>query len=253
MSGSVSRRARFTSTRLGEGFKGFELCFVPFDSDPSEVKSLIDRGFNIGAEIPRALFSREKEIIDRLKVLRELGVEHALCNNLGAVYIASELGMKIHGGFGLNFTNTRDLIWAESYGFEDAELSFELDFERISALGGDLPRGILSFGYLPLMLTRNCPNRSAANSCKGCPGNSKMTDRMGKSFKFYCDGCACEVLNSVTLDVVERAETERSLDFAVFRYSVENYVENVENEALISAFRLKEKEKTNGLYLRGVF
>ena len=59
----------------------------------------------------------------------------------------------------MNFVNTLDLLWAEEYGIKDAELSLELDFKRINALGGNVARGIISYGYLPLMLCRSCPSR----------------------------------------------------------------------------------------------
>ena len=249
---SKKRYARFNTTAIGDGFKALDLCFVPFNSDRESVKNLINSGFKLGAEIPRALFGREQTIISRLKELRALGVEDALCNNLAAVYIAKSLGFKIHGGFGLNFTNTLDLLWAESYGFEDTELSFEITLERAEELGGALPRGLVSFGYIPVMLTRNCPNKSAGIACKDCQGRSKMKDRLNKTFIFYCDGCATEILNSVPLNVINEAENTKNIDFEVFRFSVENYVEKVERFPEFIGYAAKNKEKTRGLYLRGV-
>lgn len=82
----------------------------------------------------------------------------------------------------MNLVNTEDLLWAEEYGIEDVELSFELTFDRINRLGGSIPRGIISYGYLPLMLCRSCPNMSEGISCKSCKNQSKMTDRKGKRF-----------------------------------------------------------------------
>ena len=244
--------ARFTNTKIGEGFKALDLCFIPYKSTDDEIRRLVNLGFSLGAEIPRALFSREKEIKDNLKRFKKLGIKDVLCNNLAAVYLAREAGMKIHGGFGLNFTNTPDLFWAESFGFADTELSLEIKINTIERLGGSIPRGIISFGYIPVMLTRNCPNKSADISCKLCNGQSKMKDRLGKTFIFYCDGFATEVLNSVPLDVVESAERSPALDFQTFRFSVENYVEKVESFPDFIGVRLKNSEKTRGLYLRGV-
>jgi putative protease len=244
--------ARFTSAAIGTGFAKSDLCFVPADCGVNEVKSLIDKGFKIGIEIPRALFSRERRIAEKLKKFTELGVTDVLCNNLGAVYIAKKLGLIIHGGFGLNFTNTLDLIWAEKYGFADTELSFELKNSQISSLGGKLPRGIISYGYLPVMLTRNCPNKSAGISCKNCSGSGKMQDRLGKTFIFYCDGCACEVLNTLPVENIEFAESSENTDFETLRFSVENFVENVENINEFLSHSLNSGQKTHGLYLRGV-
>lgn len=252
IAGERKRYARFSSTKIGSGFKEVDICFVPLESATDEVDKLIDDGFNVGVEIPRALFSREDKVRKRLLELREIGITDALCNNLAAVYIARELGLRIHGGFGLNFTNTLDLLWAESYGFEDTELSFELKNPQIAGLGGKLPRGIISYGYLPVMLTRNCPNKSAKISCSDCGGKGKMTDRLGKTFIFYCDGCATEVLNTLPAENLEFAQSCPGVDFETFRFSVENFVENVENIHDFIRRSLDSREKTHGLYLRGI-
>lgn len=244
--------ARFTSTEIGNGFKDLDLCFVPLNSSDEELSRLKSLGFKLGIEIPRTLFSREKAIVDNLKRVKTLGISDVLCNNLAAVYIAKKLGMKIHGGFGLNFTNTPDLLWAEEYGFASTELSFETKLDQIERLGGNIPRGIVSFGYLPVMLTRNCPNKSADISCKNCGGQAKMKDRLGKTFIFYCDNNATEILNTVPLDVVDSVKNSKHLDFGVFRFSVENYVEKVETFPDFIGILQNTNEKTHGLYLRGV-
>ncbi len=246
------RYARFASAKIGTGFKELDLCFVPVNSTDEDITRLISKGFKIGVEIPRTLFSREKAVTDNLRRLKKLGISDVLCNNLAAVYIAKKEGMIIHGGFGLNFTNTLDLLWAESYGFRDTELSFEIKSDRIQRLGGNIPRGIISYGYIPVMITRNCPNHSVGKTCKDCGGKSKMKDRLGKSFIFYCDGNATEILNTLPLDVVDYFDAAENLDFEVFRFSVENYVEKVERFPDFIGFRQKSAEKTRGLYLRGV-
>lgn len=74
--------------------------------------------------------------------------------------------MDIHGGFGLNLANTAALEWAESFGMLDVEVSFELTLAQIAKLGGNIPRGIISYGRLPLMLTRNCPAKNDGKGCK---------------------------------------------------------------------------------------
>lgn len=244
---------RFTSAKLGKGFKEADLCFVPLFSSREDLERLIKEGFKIGAEIPRAMFSREEKIKARLETLKKLGITDVLCNNLSAVYLAKKAQMKIHGGFGLNFVNTLDLQWAQDYGFTDSELSFELSFRQIEALGGSLPRGIISYGFLPLMLTRSCPNKSGGIRCGDCRGRGKMKDRINKTFNFYCDGCATEILNPALLDVTQTACEAESLDFQLFRFSVENSVENVEKISDFLSYNLNFSERTNGLYLRGIF
>lgn len=245
-------RARFSSTRIGKGFKELDLCYVPIDSDLDEIKRLIDEGYRLGVEIPRAMFSREEKIKAKLIEFKKLGIEDVLCNNLAAVYIAKENGLKIHGGFGLNLTNTLDLIWAEKTGFTDTELSFEMKLSEIEKLGGNIQRGVISYGYLPVMLVRNCPNKSAGIRCKDCSGQGKMTDRLNKSFIFYCDKVATEILNNLPLEGFTAVKSSENIDFEVFRFSVENSVENVENIADFISHSLNSREKTHGLLKRGV-
>lgn len=245
-------RARVLNTKISTAFKQCELVFVPLFADINEVKRLMTDGFNVGIEIPRGMFGRETQIINQLKKLKEIGVTDLLCNNIGALYIAKQLGFIMHGGFGLNLVNTFDLLWAEEFGIKDVELSFELTFDRINALGADIPRGIISYGYLPLMLCRNCPNKSAGIDCKSCKNQSKMTDRIGEKFYLKCDGNCTEILNCVPLFIAEEEYSKLSTNFNVLRFSVENYVENVENIKGFNAFSMLKDKFTRGLYKRGV-
>ena len=41
--------------------------------------------------------------------------------------------------------------------FEDTVLSFEMKLKQISSLRKAISTGIIAYGYLPVMLTKNCP------------------------------------------------------------------------------------------------
>lgn len=245
-------RARVTGTKIGAGFRDIDMVFVPLFSDLGELERLRSEGFPVGVEIPRGMFGMDKQISARLERVRELGITDALCGNIGALYLAKERGMTLHGDFGLNLSSTYDLLWAEEYGLSDAVLSFELTFERIKKLGGRLERGIISYGYLPLMLCRNCPNKSAGISCKTCKNQSKMQDRKNKSFFLRCSNKVVEILNCVPVYTAEREISDCGVSFNILRFSVENYVENVEKPADLHDFSMLKDKFTHGLYLRGV-
>ncbi len=245
-------RVRIPKTKIGKGFRACEIVFVPLFSDTREWERLQQEGYPLGVEIPRGMFGREEQIERQLRRAKEAGVTHALCQNIGAVYVAKQLGFVLHGGFGLNLCNTYDLLWAEETGLADTELSLELTFERIDHLGGSIGRGIVSYGYLPLMLCRNCPAKSIGLDCKTCKNNSKMTDRKGKRFLLRCDGNSTEVLNCVPLYIAEKEISKLSTSFRVLRFTVENYVENVENAWEINDFSMLKDNFTRGLYKRGV-
>lgn len=245
-------RARVTKTKLGSGFKDCKMVYVPLFADTRELERLIREGFKIGVEIPRGMFGREARIENQLKKVQQLGINDVLCHNVGALYMAKQLEFKLHGGFGLNLVNTYDLLWAEEYGLADVELSFELTFDRINRLGASIDRGIISYGYLPLMLCRNCPAKSEGIDCKSCKNQSKMTDRKGKQFFLNCDGNCTEVLNCVALLVDEKELSTLSTSFNVLRFSVENYVESVENILDFNPKPMLKDKFTRGLYKRGV-
>ena len=235
-------RVRIPKTKIGKGFRACEIVFVPLFSDTREWERLQQEGYPLGVEIPRGMFGREEQIERQLRRAGEAGVTHALCQNIGAVYVAKQLGFVLHGGFGLNITNTAAVEWAEREGLLDIEVSIELTLEQIARLGGNIPIGIVSYGLLPLMLTRNNP----------APQSGFLRDRKGMTFPVQECGACTEILNAVPVVLSDRRQELKGIDFEVFRYSVENLVEIGEN---LPFFNQKEPVKgrfTRGLYYRGV-
>ena len=245
-------RASVRGTKISPAFKDCELVFVPLFSDIRETQRLKNEGYNVAVEVPRGMFDREKQIEAQLQRVKEIGVTDALCHNIGALHTAKNLGFTLHGGYGLNLVNTYDLLWAEEYGIKDVELSFELTFIRINRLGGNIKRGIITYGHLPLMLCRSCPVKGDGISCKSCKNQSKMTDRKGKSFYLKCDGNCTEVLNCVPLYIAPQEFRTLSTNFNILRFTVENYVENVERIPDFNRISMLNDKFTRGLYKRGV-
>ena len=245
-------RARFTDCDVPDDFLECDIIFVPLTSKAEELENLMARGFTLGVEIPRGMFGKENRIRKDLESAKNLGINHVLAGNLGAVYLAKSMGFCVHGGFGLNITNTLSVMWAQETGLADIELSFELKSEQIAALGGDIPRGILAAGYLPLMLTRLCPGYTKGASCAKCNKKHILQDRMQKNFIFSCDGICTEILNCVPLLIPDKIKAFKGIDFYEFRFSVENSVEKVENIRSFSSKNQISKDFTRGLYYRGV-
>ncbi len=249
---TTNTRAVVKGTKISTEFKKCQLVFVPLFSDINEIERLKSENYNVAVEVPRGMFGREEQIERQLEKVKEIGVSDVMCHNVGVLYTAKKLGFTLHGGFGLNLVNTYDLLWAEEYGLKDVELSYELTFERINSLGGSIERGIISYGYLPLMLCRNCPNKSEGIDCKTCKNQSKMQDRKGMKFFLKCDGNCVEVLNCVPLFIAREEISKVFLNFNILRFTVENYVENVENLMDFKGFSMLKDKFTRGLYKRGV-
>ena len=119
-----------------------------------------------------------------------------------------------------------------------------------SALGGDR-LGLITYGKLPLMITRNCPVKNG-KACADCGGKSVLTDRMGISFPVICGEGYSQVLNSRPIYMADR---ERETAFSAFYLLYFTTETPEECEKIISAYENKkepEGEFTRGLYYRGV-
>ncbi|MBQ7133132.1 MAG: U32 family peptidase [Ruminococcus sp.] len=250
-----TQRAVFSDLSIPQSCKNFELLFVPLFEclkNEEKVRSFINDGYNLAVEIPRGMFSLEEKIINALKTAKAMGIKHAFCHNIGAVYISKEIGFSTHLSFAMNIANSLSLKWARDYGCDDVEISFELDYGRINALKSEIPFGVVAYGYLPLMMTRNCPVKSGENSCSTCKKNMKLQDRKGEEFALKCDSNVVEILNCVPLILPLEIYNSKIIDFNIFHFTVENSVENKEKILKNLSENRSFKRFTYGLYLRGV-
>ena len=245
-------RAIFKRSDIPAEFAVCEYVFVPYNTSIEDLKQLKQNGINVALELPRAMFSAEKHIYKALVDAKNIGITDVLVHTIGAVALAKELNMNMHGGFGLNITNTQALQWGEEYGLQDVQLSPELNVEQIQKLGGEINRGVCVYGYMPLMITRNCPAKSARIDCNTCKKQSYLTDRKGISQKLVCNGITTEILNAVPTVMTDRLHDLKNIDFHMLEFYVENNVETVE---ILSSYQEKknvENKYTRGLFYRGV-
>lgn len=217
----------------------FKTVFIPMNSS---LEDFVDN--RAGVVLPRGLFSIENEIRAKLEKLKRAGVTKALCGNLGSYQLAEEMGFEVFGDFSLNIFNS------ESAGMiKNPILSFELTLEQANRINAE-NTGIIAYGYVPLMLTRNCPVKTSIG-CYECNKQGKLTDRKGYEFPVICSDYPCvEILNSVPIYMLDRMN-EIKTDFAHFYFSTEG-VKDVEK--IIHMYENGEKpdfKYTRGLYQRG--
>ena len=250
-------RARFRSANLPEGAKECELVYVPVTAGAKRFSDLLERGFPAAAELPRGLFGLEDKLMDLLSELKAAGVTDVWAGNLDSVRLALDAGFRVHGGFSLNITNTQALAWYRDLGLADSELSFELKLSQAARIGGEIPRGAVLYGRLPLMLCRNCPAANSPRGCMHCKTAPELVDRRGIRFPVQCSGACSEVLNSVPLYLADRLDEVKNLDFGLLRFSTESPQE-VENilRAYFAALKgtqtgLPKTPYTRGLCYRG--
>jgi putative protease len=217
----------------------FDQVFIPMNSS---LEDFVDN--RAGVVLPRGMFGIEEDIKSRLIKLKKAGVTKALCPNIGGYRLAEELGFQVFGDFGLNIYNSESAKL-----INNPILSFELTLEQTNNINAD-NTGVIVYGRLPLMLTRNCPVKSSIG-CYECGKQGKLVDRKGYEFPIICSEYPCvELLNCVPIYMLDRMN-EVKTDFAHFIFSTES-CKDVEN--IIEMYNSGAKPNfkyTRGLYQRG--
>jgi putative protease len=212
--------------------------------------ALIERfGKRLTAQLPAVLFPEDEPAFDaQLEALAQAGLSSVWANNIYGISLAQRLNLAVYGGYGLNIANTEALRFYEEQGLSCATLSFELQMSDIKGLGGSMPRGIVSYGYLPLMQLRNCPIK-ASLGCAACGQKGELTDRMQVRFAAECDHYrTVSLLNSVPLDIAERSM--RGLDHQILYFTREGAEEIEAVTKRFAAQQKTEQAHTTGLYYR---
>jgi putative protease len=206
-------------------------------------------GEKLTAELPALLFPEDEPALgERVSALKAAGLGSLWANNVYGVALGKRLGLVVHGGFLLNVTNTQSLLAYEEADLASAAVSFELAMTKIKSLGGGLPRGIVSYGRLPLMHLRNCPVR-AFSGCAACGGEGALTDRKEIPFPVECGGMRyAALLNSVPLDLAGRNLS--GLDFQILHFTRESADEAGAVARRYLAGEKTDKPHTGGLYYR---
>ncbi len=253
-------RARVSAGQLTRRLAGYCNEFqVPLEEAEDVLASGFVRPDQVIVEIPRILFDGAPKALELLRRAGELGVRRAWCGNLGAVTLAREAGLLPEGGYSLNVTNAYALRECARLGLGVCELSFELDLGEARRLDGGLAKGILAYGYLPLMALRNCPIQ-AAKGCRACRGYESLIDRKGVTFTVDCgahDGRRREVsdlYNSVPLWLADRPEELRGFDFITLYFTRETpgVCERVAAAYAGEPGAYQPEARTRGLYYREV-
>lgn len=238
---------RFADVKnVPENWDYIEQIIVPL-GDEQKVK----RSNRVCVEVPRGIFSNDEKILEKLKAAKEYGINEAWAGTLDGIVLAQKAGMKANAFFGSNIYNSYALNALENMGVSKALLSPELTLAQAQAIGGEMPRGVFAYGRIPLMLTRNCPQKNG-KSCADCKRTGKLIDRRGIEFPIDCHSGTSEILNSVPVFMADRLSEIRNMDFMLLYFTDEN-VEKTKD--IIQSYIHSAKphgEFTRGLLYRGV-
>lgn len=244
--------ARFSYiSQLPSDTSMLDRIYLRASAPPKDFEELISRGLSVAAELPRGVMGREGEIKTLLDVLKKSGVTRVSVGGLDTLRLAREADFDITAGIGTNIFNRAAAdVWRER-GAEDIIASVELRLPQISELAGVLPLGVAVYGYLPLMLMRNCPVRNGV-TCAQCGKNGELTDRLGTKSPVECEGGFAELENSRPLWMADRLNEVRGADFFYLRFTRESAYDC---EKILDAYLTGGEcrgEFTRGLYYRGV-
>lgn len=218
---------------------------------PLGMENKVKKSVRVSVEVPRGIFSSDEKILEMLKSAKDSGITEAWAGTLDGIALIQKAGLKANAFFGSNVFNSQSVRVLEEMGINRILLSAELSMAQAQAIGGDAPRGVFAYGRLPLMLTRNCPQRNG-KTCAECKRTGKLIDRKGIEFPIDCHSGASEILNSVPMYMADRLAEIRNMDFMLLYFTTEN---NEQISDIIHDYVKGGKPKgefTRGLLYRGV-
>lgn len=236
-------------SQYSEAFEKADMVILPLEEVFNNLEDIECLPVKIAVELPQLIYPEdEKIVLKKLTAIKRTGIVRGVTGNIGGIALLRKAGFKIYGSHGLNITNSFSAQTYKSIGLEDITLSFELSEKNIKSICADTKKGAYIYGYLPVMLLRNCPQKSI-DGCLDCKGKSVLTDRKGIEFPLLCQNKKYSVLhNSIPLYIGDKNLS--NLDFVTFYFTIES---KNDCKKIYKAFindKIPEGKKTNGLYNR---
>jgi len=242
-------RLRFETAAQAFDLPEAEKILLPVGEIEKHPDCMALYGDKLVGELPALCFPTDmpklRQQLERLKVQ---GLQAVEADNIGLLGLARELDFTVHGGPALNILNSGALEIFRELGLADAAVSFELSMKQIAQLRGALPRGIVAYGYLPLMRVRACPAQGK-NGCGDCSGYNELVDEKRERFPLLCrDKRYQELCNSVPLYLGDKRI--RGADFAVLRFTTESKAQAMRIAQMFLHGDMPDFRRTAGLYFR---
>ena len=206
-------------------------------------------GRKLICELPFLVFGADEEkFLACLEKLREIGVKSVLADNIGTLSAAKKAGFTVHGGHGLNVLNSVAFQEYAALGCTDITTSPELMMSYFDKLVSPVAKGVIGYGYLPLMRFRACPAQSR-NGCRDCKGFTTIKDRLGIDFYIICSSKKySSLLNSVPVYIGDKPHAKADFVTLYFTAEKQNKCRAILND-FCNGQALSSK-KTGGLYYR---
>ena len=242
-------RLRFETAEQSFDLPEAEKILLPVGEIAKHMDCIAQYGEKLIGELPALCFPTDlPKLQKQLEQLKAGGLKAVHADNIGLVGLAQKMGFRVHGGPALNILNSGALELFRELGLADATVSFELAMKQIAALSGTLPRGIVAYGYLPLMRVRACPAQGK-NGCGDCTGINELVDEKRERFPLLCrERRYQELCNSVPLYLGDKRI--RGADFVVLHFTTESKAEAMRIAQMFLHRESPDFRRTAGLYYR---
>ena len=233
-------------SQVPDNYDFLDLIILPPD------ECLKDYSFSVpvAVNMPRFIFD-ESKLTEKLKLLYKKGITTAVCGNLSALKIASDLNFKIIADKGLNILNSYSAFTAENLKADKIILSPELSFSNAENVKTSVETGIFAYGKLPLMCFKNCPIKNG-NGCKSCKGKEFLRDRTNTLFPVRCRDGYSEMFNSKPVFLADKSDSFVNFDFILLSFTDETKNECDKILYLYKNSLPADFDFTRGLYYKEV-
>jgi putative protease len=258
----------------------FELKENIINAIDSIIAKCQDEGIELFAALPRIQREATKRRYDNyINILKAKPIDGYLVRTWGQLHDLEGTDKTIAIDYTFNTFNSESINYWNKLGADTITLSPELNYDEINAIGSEDCETI-GYGYLPLMVTHQCPvgnfaaDKVSGKFCKMKNANDQyfLKDRLGMQFPILtdCDECISYVLNSQPILLLASMDELIKLPTGALRLQfteetpeqvskiVHGYEQKVKNykyeDDIINNIMQEYKEKgyTKGHYFRGV-
>ena len=137
-------------------------------------------------------------------------IDGFLVSNPGQYHMLKNCGKELALDFTANVLNSRTVDFWENLGLKSIALSVEMSRDEINALPDHSCTELLAYGYIPLMVTHQCPignfvgKKQSGMYCAKRGHSEEYLLRSGKDvfrMETDCDSCLCTITTSRPLDI----------------------------------------------------
>lgn len=232
------------------------------------IKDCSERDIKVYIALPRIIRKESSiQIIDLLKAINKLPISGTIIRTLDSFEFVNGLG-ETFLDYSLNIFNNAGLEFWNSHSIKRFCVSPELNLKEISKLNSNQLE-IVIYGYIPLMVTAQCLNKTINKPCNKEAQTYELKDRKNIVFKVFrdCKVCQNTIYNSLPIVLIDKYKDLKAIGIRNLRLEfldespsdvkeIMNYTIGILNNTNLSTEDYKNinalKSYTRGHLTRGV-